>query len=293
MASLKCSLLLIITLFIWSNSINAQELDLTKITDSIKTEADILYKSEWASWYGTDVFVEKCKSKQTLSGGYLSYDTGNGLNNVFFSRDTEPKILATISFGYDYNNENYKLDTTERKFTKQEKDLYTIRQTVIADMRKDTIYKYYNNTNLNAVPIITKNEKKVYVLTGPTLSGVVIFGNDYLITFDKNNNIISKKTLHKNIIPANYTKAGFVGKDLQVASVHSHLPETGDFITATDICALRLYEKFTSWNQYYIMSKNFVSIWDCKKNNLAVMTMEGWKKIGAIKNALNNTPGNK
>jgi hypothetical protein len=275
-----------ISLFICIKATKAQDKDVAKITDSITVEADILYKSEWASWYGTDIFSEKCKARRQIAGGYISYDTGKGLKNVFFSNDTEPRILSTISFGYDYNPENYTLDTADRKFTKQEKELYTIRQTVIADMYKDTIYKNYKNASLNPIPIITKKEKKVYVLTGPNVTGVVIFGNDYLITFDKNNNIVSKKTLHRNIIPANYTKAGFTGKDLQIASMHSHQPETGEFITATDICTLRLYEKYTSWNRYYVMSKDFVSIWDCKTNSLAVMTMEGWKKIGGIKNAL-------
>jgi len=42
--------------------------------------------------------------------------------------------------------------------------------------------------------------KKVYVLTGPQQNGVVIFGNDYLLTFDKNNKLTLKKQLHRNII---------------------------------------------------------------------------------------------
>jgi hypothetical protein len=278
MKKFKLPLLLIVSFFISLKTARAQERDLVKIAANIVAEADILYKSEWASWNGTDIFSEKCKTRRTLAGGYISYDTGKGLTNVFFSKDAEPKILSTISFEYGFNPQKYTLDTADRKFTKQEKELYIIRQAVIADMYKDTIYKNYKNASLNPVPVISNRERKVYVLTGPDISGVVIFGNDYLIKFDKNNNITSKKTLHKNIIPANYTKAGSSGKELQVASMHSHLPETGGFITATDICTLRLY----------VMSKNYVSIWDCKKNILAIMTMEAWKRIGEHQNALKN-----
>jgi hypothetical protein len=63
--------------------------------------------------------------------------------------------------------------------------------------------------------------------------------------------------------------------------MHTHLPQSGDYITATDICTLMLYAKFTTWDQHYVISKNDVSIWDCKKNQLVILTMEAWKKIAA------------
>jgi len=114
------------------------------------------------------------------------------------------------------------------------------------------------------------------VLTGTEAHGVVIFGNDYLINFNSKDEIESVKRLHKNIIPI-YTKADS-GKTT-VATMHSHLPETGDFITATDICTLMLYEHLTPWGQHYVISKNDISIWDCKKNDLVILTMEAWKRI--------------
>lgn len=284
MKSLKIAALLIISVFTCITSANAQERDLQKIADSISTEADLLYKSEWASWYGTDIFLEKCKAMRPMSGGYISYDTGKGLKNVFFSKDPEPKTLAIISFGYDYNAENYTLDTVQRLLNKQEKELYTIRQAVIADIGKDTLYKHYKNSNLNPIPIITKKEKKVYVLTGPQVTGVIIFGNDYLITFDNKNNITDKKTLHKNIIPINYNKPGPDPSKDEETSFHIHRPETGEFMTATDICTLRLYEKNTTWKTSMVRSKDYVSIWDCQKDKLFIMTAEALKKIAEHKN---------
>ncbi len=99
-------------------------------------------------------------------------------------------------------------------------------------MRSDTLFQIYENTNLNLI-LISNGEKKVYILTGPQQSGVVIFGNDYLVTFDKANKLIGKKRLHKNIIPLPYE--GTDDEKKTEGTVHSHLPETGDFITATDI----------------------------------------------------------
>ncbi|HVV55871.1 MAG TPA: hypothetical protein VHC47_11120 [Mucilaginibacter sp.] len=266
----------------WLNHTYAQNESLEKlerITDSIESEGKMLYRSEFASWYGTDVFTGKCKYLLAQAGGYLSYDTKEGMNNIFFSKDTIPLVLATISFGSDFNPNNYKLDTVRRKLTEKENDLYTIRKLALEEMNRDTMFKHYRNTNLNLVPIIARNFKRVYVLTGPQVNGVIVFGNDYLIDFDKDDNITDKRKLHKGIIPIEFHAPTADTSKNEVSSIHSHLPEYSPFMTATDICTLMLYEKFTTWTQHIVVSKNYVSIWDCKKNELVIITMDAWKRI--------------
>src|SRR5215217_6509035 len=110
----------------------AQEIDLEQTAASIKAEADVLYRSEFASWHGTDIFKEKCASKLKQVGGYLSYDNGAGLTNIFYSAEAKPKVLATILFTYDFNPTNYKLDTTERYLNNTENSLYEIRKEALA-----------------------------------------------------------------------------------------------------------------------------------------------------------------
>ncbi|MEN0054142.1 MAG: hypothetical protein AAGC65_10755 [Mucilaginibacter sp.] len=272
-------LILICTLLAFASKTFAQHKDTQRITDSIVNEGKALYRSEWASWYGTDIFFAQCKEKRALVGGYISYETPTGLNNVFFSKGNDPVALGTTSFGNDFNEKNYKLDTITRKLNASEKELISIRQAVVKRMGTDTIFKYFNNTELNPIPFIKNGIKKVYILTGPKANGVVIFGNDYLVSFNKQNNITDIKRLHKNLIAIPYHQATADSSKTERAAAHSHLPETGDFITATDICTLMLYEKFTTWKQYYVLSKNYVSIWDCKKDDLFEMTMEAWKKM--------------
>lgn len=267
---------------------SAQEKDLQKIADSIKSEGMDLYRSEWASWYGTDVFTAKCKNKQGNAGGYLSYDAGGGLVNIFFSREPDAGVIATISFNYDFDPNNYRLDTTSRPFSAIEKKLYIIRQEAISRINKDTLFKTYSNTELNPVPLIHNGTRKVYVLTGTNATGVVLFGNDYRVDFDDNNNITAIKKLHKGLLPARFSSDTSKRTQVQLASMHTHLPKYDQFITATDICTLMLYEKFTTWNQCIVMSKNYVSIWDCKKNQLTILTTEAWKKMNPLKNTLEN-----
>jgi len=252
----------------------AQQKDIARITDSIQTEGKMLYRSEMASWYGTDVFVAQCKDKRPQSGGYLSYDTGNGETNIFFSKGDSPKVLASIAFEKNFNPNVYKLDTVTRNLTTQEKELYIIRQKTLAQVYTDTLFKRYQNTDLNLIPVVSNGHKRVYILTGPQNNGVVIIGNDYLLEFNNNNELISKKRLHKTTLflksdPNNPARS----------AIHSHLPETGDFMTATDVCTTMLYERSAGWQFHMVISKNYVSSWNCEQNQLVILTREAWEKI--------------
>lgn len=244
----------------------------------IVAEGKLLYKSEMASWYGTDLFLENYKDKDTI-GGYFSYSDNAVAKCVFFSKAERPKILGTISFDSTYSVKTATIDLTERDFTQTENDLHQIRKIAVNELstNADDFFKFYKNTNPNIIPLINGKEKKVYILTGPQKSGVVIFGNDYLLTFDKNNKLVTKKQLHKNIIPIECGNDE-EGKTTEGA-IHSHLPETGDFITATDICTLMLYEKFAKWKTHNVVSKKYLNIWNCETDQLTVIPMSTVNKI--------------
>ncbi|MCO5269023.1 MAG: hypothetical protein M9897_09030 [Brumimicrobium sp.] len=244
----------------------------------IVAEGKLLYKSELASWYGTDLFLENYQERENI-GGYFSYTDNDIAKCVFFSRAENPKVIGTISFDNTYSIETAKTDLTEREFTPTENELYQIRKIALDELNTNTdgLFKFYQNTSPNIIPLINGEEKKVYILTGPKVSGVVIFGNDYLLTFDKNNKLVTKKQLHKNIIPIEYgnEEDGNVIED----AMHNHLPETGDFITATDICTIMLYEKFAKWKTHNVVSKKYLNIWDCETDQLTVIPMSTVKKI--------------
>ncbi|GAB3568435.1 hypothetical protein GCM10027578_20910 [Spirosoma luteolum] len=264
---------LVLILALLSTNVFGQK-DPSKLAQSIVEEGKLLYKSEIASWHGTDLFLEKYKDRSNV-GGYLSYTEGVTTKNIFFSKSTEPKIIGTISFDSTFNEKTAQVDLNERDFTLLEKDLFEIRKIALTEINSDTLFKKYNNTSLNLIPIIIRDDKKVYVLTGPQQNGVVIFGNDYVLLFDKNNKLKSKQQLHKNIIPIPYKNDD---KQTQ-ATMHSHLPETGDLITATDVCTLILYGKYAKWKTHNVVSAKYLNIWNCETNQLNVISMETVKKI--------------
>jgi hypothetical protein len=249
--------------------------------EEVLAQGWLLYHSERASWLGTDIFMAKFPEKRDKIGGYLSYTDAKTKTHkcIFFDRQEDPQVLGTISFDDSFVVEAADINTDDRKLTPEEKELYTIRQNALDEITAngDGLFKMYDNTNYNLIPQVVNGKKMVYVLTGPTNNGVVIFGNDYLITFDKKNKVKSKKKLHNNIMPVEF-KDGFI----QVSGMHSHNEETGELITATDICTLLLYGPYTGWDTYTVISKNKVSLWNCKKEELLVMTKEAWEKIAGL-----------
>jgi len=251
---------------------------LDKETSAIVDEGKTLYRSEMASWNGTDIFLEKQSDQRANVGGYFSYTYNDISKCLFFSKGENPKVICSVSFDSSFDKSIAKYDRETRDFTSRELDLYTIRKIALNEINADSLFKTYNNTLLNLIPIIEDGEKKVYVLTGPQLDGVIIFGNDYLLSFDDKNNITQKKKLHQNLILTELNKLKETNQKV-VAGMHTHLPSTGDFITPTDICTLMLYEKQTKWEQYIVLSDKYVCIWDCKNDQLKTMTKEEWEKV--------------
>ncbi|MEL1241860.1 hypothetical protein [Flavobacterium flavipallidum] len=235
-------------------------------------EGKKLYQSEMASWYGTDIFLAKYPEREKI-GGYFSYSDNEKSKCIFFSKEENPKVIGTITFDDSFNINKATTDLANRNFTKNELDYYTLRQNAKKALENDTLIKSYNNSKLNLIPLISKGERKVYILTGPNVNGVVLLGNDYLLNFDQNNKFLNRKALHKNLIPIQYKK-----EQTEVETMHNHQAETGDFITATDICTLMLYEKFTNWKNHIVLSKNYASIWNCKTNELNVIPAEEFTK---------------
>ncbi|MCR8561211.1 hypothetical protein KXD93_26395 [Mucilaginibacter sp. BJC16-A38] len=264
----------LIVLFILTQNATAQKNDLRKIADSIKAEGEMLYHSEWASGHSTQVFASSFGGKKLLSGGYFSYETKKEMTTVFFSKNEDPVVIATVKFGHDLDSSKYSIDTTTRKFTDNEKEFYTIRSKAAQAVSNDTLFKFYQNTSLNLVPIIKNGAKRVYVITAQTAPDEVLLGNDYLISFDKDNNIIKKTKLHNNLIPL-----GTGGDDPIKASSHQHLGETSPFITATDICAFKLWKSRTTWVISFVVSAGYVSAWHFSDEFLEILTQAEFEKI--------------
>lgn len=241
---------------------------------AIVEEGKKLYRLEMASWNGTDLFRMKYANKLDQVGGYVSYETGDTVRCIFFTAGKPSKVILSISFDSTYNIEAAQVDASSRELSPYESEIVDMRQTSLAEINSDTLFKKYSNTNLNLIPVVDEKGRRVYVLTGPEQNGVVIFGNDYLLTFDDHNNVLTKKKIHQNLIAVQWGSS----KKKVIGSSHTHLPETADLITPTDICTLMLYQKFTGWETHMVVSWKYISTWHCHSNALTVIPQKELNK---------------
>jgi hypothetical protein len=272
---MKTPTLLFLTVFFIS-TLSAQDREQQHVQD----EGRMLYKSEMASWNGTDIFLERFPDQKPNIGGYFSYEFSPSVEKcIFFSNTEQVEILADIAFDSTFNPNTAVVDRSRKEFTAIEKDLYSVRRVALKELQTDTMFVLYKNTNFNIIPFRDEKGLKVIVLTGPQNSGVVIFGNDYEIKFNSKYELTSKKKIHQSLIAIEYGKDGKQnGMDVE-GTMHTHLPSTGDLITSTDICTLLLYEKYAGWKTHYVVGKVDVSMWDCKTNTLGVVSRKVLDKI--------------
>ncbi len=80
------------------------------------------------------------------------------------------------------------------------------------------------------------------------------------------------------MIPVPFGAEAGDGKDAR-STLHVHLPETGSFITATDVCTLLLYERFAGWDGHTVVSKDYLNFWNCKTNELHIVPADTIKAI--------------
>ena len=265
---------LLLILFLCS-SLTAQE-DLMKLAKEIENEGKYLYGLERAAWLGTDILMQEYKQLTENIGGYVSYEKNGIFYCVFTEKSNKPKVLLSFGFDESFDVEKVKIDDKARKATKLELDLLALRQLATIEMETDTLFQHYSNTAPNIIPLVYNGQRKVIILTGPKVHGVVVIGNDYELLFDEKNQLLSKKAIHQNIIPIEFDPNGVEKEEF---SVHSHLESTGAFITPTDICTLMLYCGNTTWEQHVVVSDTHISFWNCEEQELLILTKEAFDKI--------------
>jgi hypothetical protein len=249
-----------------------------KETEKILNEGKLLFRMEKGSWYGTDDMLARFKTKKDSVGGYLSYETDdNTINTIFFSRFDSDKILIRYEFDSLPKPEPIKIDTLNQNATDLERNLISIRQDARdrAYANEDKFFSFHDNTSLNFIPLIADKEKSVFVLTGPQVSGIVLLGNDYKLSYDQKNEFKKKEKIHNTILQFPYTSED--KENPTVSTIHSHI--ITEYISSTDICTLLLYKKYVEWNQHIVMSEKEVSIFDLEKESLFTMKRKAWEKI--------------
>ncbi|GAB5558137.1 MAG: hypothetical protein SchgKO_23500 [Schleiferiaceae bacterium] len=270
----------VLTLYIilWSSVCFAQSAN--ELFEPTVEEGYRLYKAEMAAWHGSDLFNAKNTEKIT-PGGYVAYPDGEKETVcVFFDKEDSDVVIFEVTFDEDFTLETADIEFKERKATRKEKKLFSMRSMTIDQFQSDTLFKFYQNTSPNIIPISDELGERVYVLTGPQQSGVILFGNDYLLTFDDDLNHVNTEALHKSLI------AVFTNEEDVKKHIHTHLPDKNPFMTATDLCTILLYSKYCEIESFSVISEKYLSWWDRSSGKPFAMTREALDKIERSQDSL-------
>jgi hypothetical protein len=250
-------------------------------TDKVLEEGKKLYRLEKAAWYGVDDFLERFKSKQDSLAGYLSYfnDQGNVIT-IFYGRDTS-QILVRYEFENLPTKKPLHIDTRNRTTEPLEKILIEMRQNAKKRVKANIsgFYKFYDETAMSYIPVFSKNERKVYVITASKKKGEITLGNDYLLHYNNSNKFVSEEKFHHSLIRLQ-AKSGNK-KNKLIETTHTNV--ISDFIDATDICSLLLYKDFVEWNKHIVLSDKQVTVFMLDTETLYTMTRKDWDRAAATK----------
>ena len=243
---------------------------------AIEAEGRLLYRLERVAWLGTDLFRQNHPEKfEAEFGGYVALADGEDTKMVFFNRAEIPQAIATYTYGPDLTDETVKEEVRTRRATDEENRLLSLRVKAINHARQDTLFKVYENSNLNFVPLVYAGTPKVYVLSGPSVHHVVLFGNDYRVDFTADDEVTGATKLHNNIIPMHWDEDAEPGQ----VTMHSHNETTGELPTVTDVCTLLLYGRYTPWKQHIILGPEHRTFYTLERESFLVMTEKAMKKI--------------
>jgi len=276
---LSTLLTLILCFLTQAQQLRAQSTE--KTAQAILQEGLALYRSERASWIATDVLMGRKLALDELQG-YISYQSQDSVRTIYFQRQQTEAEPLQAKYVFSFPAQDIQLSTVSqqkgRPATPQEQRLFAVRQKVLEELQSGTKlgspYDLPENTNFNIALLSNNNQlTKAYVLTGPREAALGI-GNDFLMTFDKHDQLRSIERLHKSYLPFRLPADHRPLK----SAFHSHLKEH-PYITVSDICSILLYQDIVPHEQHYVMSEDYVSIFNVPQKNLFIMSRKAWERI--------------
>lgn len=260
-----------ITMLLLSTLLSAKTPDTKKVLE----EGKLLYRLEKANWYGSDFLMSQYPDKMDIIGGYVSYvSERNQITTTYYNRKNRDKIEIRLIFDSLPKQNPVFIDSLHPSANSLEKELIYLRQDAINRITANTdqFFSFYKDCSFNIIPLITPKERKTIILTGTSKKNVLILGNDYKLTYNQKNKFSKKEKIHMSLIQLPLKSESDTAKIL--STVHSHVLD--DIISSTDICTMLLYKDYIDWDTHYVIGKNWVSIFDLRKESLFILSRKIW-----------------
>lgn len=268
----KIIIILILTLF-FQNIGTSQVISETQKKE-ILDEGIEIYKLYLSSQLATEVVLNNLNTKRRMEiSDFLSYNSEGNYKAIYWKNlGKKALIYETVTFDKNINKNSLKHISDERLPTAYEFTLIKVKERVLQEMLSEPdFFKPKENESYHFIFHLTKSRKlKVYVLTIFEADEYIYLGKDYLITFKPNGKLITKEKFHSNSIKIPINIIVDESAKLQ-GTKHLHADENSPFINPTDICLLLINAHIVNWNKHYVMSQEYVSIFDIRTKKLNVL----------------------
>lgn len=240
----------VILLTTFSLNVQAQN-DLTKQAESILKRARLIYDLEKAAWLGGDLFADNNKLNKHNVESYITYKEDDYVICAFYS--TTDSIIAEYTF--TNLDSNHVSSFIPRSINAKETELIKIKRSIYSKFGTKEFKKVKKdpNTNFNLVPVIIDNIPTCYLINAINNKNKLILGNDYIIQFDNNYNVIKVAGNHKGVQEIPFDADG-------EAFFHTHV--ICDTFFETEIATLMLYRPYIKIQEFIVISKTHTSTWN-------------------------------
>jgi hypothetical protein len=250
--------------------------NLQSTSQSILHEGLELYQLEQAAWLSTDLLEARHYPTQQINE-YFSYASGDSIRTLFIGgRQSAPQVLTEFRSPRTHIRPATTRQLSGRELLAPEQALLAIRRRSLADLQHVAGAELPAHTAFNVVLLPKGPQVWVYVFTGATPGttqrGVTLLGNDYLLHYKANGQLLTSKKLHPNLIPISRPQT----KQPIQASLHLHKEGKMPFITPTDVCTLLLYQKQLPGRTHLVFSKKYVSIFSPADAKLTILTRQAF-----------------
>ena len=290
------------SVLICSNPVFSQK-KLDKAKKEILGEGLALYTLILANWTSNDLYYENEYNTGYVKG-YLSYRDKDTIKTIFWRemdtasaeykaknfqkagdtgvafQQTTPKkiddlrvVVKTMRYAkMNVVKKNVDILDEEREPNEKEKLLMDYRAATYKAFSTDTtFFRQYAGVTTRAVPFDAGKEIKVYVYSSVKKEGVVPFGGDYLLVYDKKTKELVEKTdLHKDCIFLSTQYQGH-SYDASKATIHSHKEGAAEFITPTDIATLLLYKSQLEWDEHHVIAGEYTCVFTLVDRKLDII----------------------
>ncbi|MEN9338980.1 MAG: hypothetical protein RIQ62_292 [Bacteroidota bacterium] len=256
----------------------------TNAQDKLKEEAAAVvkagkqyYQIEMGTRKAKAAFEKKYEGKEKADG-VIAYTEGDQVHCVYFSSGNKPKVIASMDFDTTFEEKGKLIHFEERELNSNEKKLILLKKNALMAVEADPAkYIKPEGATFFYIPMLENGKGRVMVLSQSANEKKVIFGGDYILQFDDKMALTSQKSIHPNVTIIGYGSEVEAGKDPS-GGTHFHFPETGDMLTESDICILKLNEKAANWKFHSVISQNYISFYNCQTSELIPIPKSGEAK---------------